>query len=130
MKNQIADYLLLLLLAFIWSTSFLLIKVGVETIGPVTLTAIRLCIAAGIFCFVLAIKREWIPMHKEALLLYFVSGIMGNTLPFILISQGEVYVDSSMAAILMGIMPISTFVLAHFFIAVLSVCRTGKVGYS
>jgi len=117
MKNQIGDYLLLLLLALIWSTSFLLIKIGVETIGPVTMTSIRLSIAAGIFGLVLIIKREWIPMDKNALALYFVIGIIGNTLPFTLISQGEVYVDSSMAAILMGIMPISTFVLAHFFVA-------------
>ena len=55
-------------------------------------------------------------MHKDALLMYAVVGVMGNTLPFMLISQGELTADSSMTAILMGCMPICTFVLAHFFL--------------
>ncbi|NKB77472.1 MAG: EamA family transporter [Gammaproteobacteria bacterium] len=116
MRNNLTSYLLLFLLAAIWSTSFLLIKIGVQTVGPMTLTAIRLTIASAILCLFLAFKRETIPLHKEAWLLYFVVGLFGNTLPFLLISTGEVYVDSVMAAILMGCMPICTFVLAHFFI--------------
>ena len=117
MKNHFHDYLLLLLLALIWSASFLLIKIAVTTIGPFTLTALRLTLAALIFCAFLLLKKRWIPMHRQAWILYIVIGMIGNTLPFILISQGEVYVDSSMAAVLMGIMPISTFFLAHFFVA-------------
>ncbi len=56
-------------------------------------------------------------MHPKALLLYTGSGLIGNSLPFVLISWGETSVSSSLAAILMGIMPISTFVLAHFLIS-------------
>ncbi len=117
MRDNITDYGLLLLLAVIWSTSFLLIKIGVDSIPPFTMTAARLTIAALIFCAFLGIKREWIPMHPKALLLYFVSGILGNSLPFVLISWGEIFISSSLTAISMGIMPISTFILAHFFIA-------------
>ena len=95
----------------------MLIKVGIQTVGPVTLTTVRLCLGALIFCLFMLWKREWIPMHKDALKLYFVVALIGNTLPFTLISVGEVHVDSSMAAILMGIMPITTFVLAHFFVS-------------
>ena len=39
------DYALLLLLATLWSTSFAFIKVGVESVGPMTLTSARLGIA-------------------------------------------------------------------------------------
>ena len=128
MRNSITDYALLLLLAVIWSTSFLLIKVGVETVAPFTLTAARLTIAAVLFCIYLAIKGQWIPMHPQALLLYFVVGVVGNSLPFALISWGEVYISSALAAILMGIMPISTFVLAHYFVSTESMTRRKAVG--
>ena len=117
MRNNITDYVLLLLLALIWSTSFLLIKVGVETIPPFSLTAGRLAIAALIFWVYLGFRREGIPLHPQALMLYFVVGIMGSSLPFVLISWGETRISSSLTAILMGIMPIATFVLAHIFIS-------------
>ncbi len=117
MRNNITEYVFLLLLAMIWSASFLLIKIGIETIPPFTLTACRLGIAAIIFCAYLAIRREWIPLHPQAIMLYAVTGLFGNCLPFVLISWGETHISSSLTAICMGIMPISTFVLAHFFVA-------------
>ena len=116
MQNHSTDYLLLLLLALIWSLSFLLIKIGVASVGPVTLTAARMLIGSAVLVLYLAIRKTGIPLNRRALLLYLVVGFMGNTLPFILISWGEIHIDSSLAAIMMGIMPIATFVLAHYFI--------------
>jgi len=42
-------------------------------------------------------------------------GVVGNFLPFYLISWSEQYIQSSTAGILMGVGPILTLVLAHFF---------------
>ena len=42
-------------------------------------------------------------------------GVVGNFLPFYLISWSEQYIQSSTAGILMGIGPILTLVLSHFF---------------
>ncbi len=128
MRNSITDYALLLLLALIWSVSFLLIKIGVESIPPFTMTAARLGIAALFFCLFLALKGEWIPMHPRALLLYIVSGVLGNSLPFVLISWGEIFISSSLTAVSMGIMPISTFILAHFFISEEPMTRRKSLG--
>ena len=128
MRNNITEYVFLLLLAMIWSSSFLLIKIGIETIPPFTLTAGRLGIAAIIFCAFLAIRREWIPLHPQAILLYVVTGLLGNSLPFVLISWGEIHISSSLTAICMGIMPISTFVLAHIFIADEPITRRKSMG--
>lgn len=116
MKNHSIDYLLLLLLALIWSASFLLIKIGVASIAPVTLTAARLVIATVVLLLCLAIKKTGLPFNSRAVRLYLVVGFIGNTMPFIFISWGETHIDSSLAAIMMGIMPITTFVLAHYFI--------------
>lgn len=110
------DYLLLGLLALIWSTSFILIKIGVATVGPFTLTSVRLLVAALVLVTLLLATGRRLSFSRRILQLYLVVGLLGNTLPFSLISLGEVDVSSSMAAILMGIMPISTFVLAHLFI--------------
>ncbi len=110
------DYLLLGLLALIWSTSFILIKIGVASVGPFTLTSVRLWVAAAVLMVLLLITGRRLSFSRQTIQLYLVIGLLGNTLPFSLISLGEVTVSSSMAAVLMGIMPISTFVLAHIFI--------------
>ena len=100
----------------IWSASFLLIKIGVGGIGPATLTCARLTIAALILWLFMRARNGRLPLHRRALLLYLVVGVMGNALPFTLISWGETHIDSSLAAIMIGAMPIVTFVLAHFFV--------------
>ena len=130
MKNRGRDYFLLGFLALIWSTSFLLIKVSVDSIPPFTLTAGRLTLAAFIFSAYLAYRRESIPLTPRAILIYVVMGVVGNALPFALISWGEVFISSSLTALLMGIMPIFTFILAHIFISSEPMTRRKTLGVS
>ena len=43
-------------------------------------------------------------------------GLVGNALPFSLISFGQTQVGSGVTGILMAVMPLATLVLAHFFV--------------
>jgi drug/metabolite transporter (DMT)-like permease len=106
---------LLLLLATIWSSSFGFIKIGVETIPPMTLAAMRIVIAALLLYGVVHIKGMTIPKDKNFWWLAFWMGIFGNGLPFILIGWGEQTIDSGLAAILMSVMPLATILLLHVF---------------
>ena len=118
MKPTLAvDYMLLLLVAAIWGTSFALIKVGVAQIGPVTLAAGRIVIAAiALTIWLVAIKKVKLPLSTSAISAYVVIGLLGNALPFTLIGWSELTLDSAMVAVLMGIMPVFTLVMAHFFL--------------
>lgn len=109
------DYLLLLTLAAIWGSSFLFIKIGVETIPPATLTAGRLVLAAAVMTGVALLARQSLPRHRRVWLLIAMAALFGNVLPFTLISWGEETVDSGVAAILMAVMPLTTVLLAHLF---------------
>jgi len=108
-------YLALLFLALLWSSSFLVIKIAVVTIPPLTLTAIRLFVAMVFLWTILIIRGEPLPQSGKAWLMCFLVGFFGNVLPFSLISWGEEVVESGLTAILMAMMPLSTVVLAHFF---------------
>jgi len=111
------EYLLLLLVAAIWGTSFGLIKVGVSEIGPFSLTAGRILIAAlALSLWMVANQSAKLDISWPALLSYMVVGLFGNALPFALIGWSSQILDSSMVAILMGIMPLFTLVMAHFFL--------------
>jgi len=93
------------------------IKVAVGTVPPVTMTAARMIIGAGLLLGVLLVKKERLPVIWSFWGPCFVLGLVGNGLPFTLIAWGEVRVDSGLAAILMAVMPLDTVLLAHFFSA-------------
>jgi drug/metabolite transporter (DMT)-like permease len=111
------DYLLLLLLSAIWGSSFLFIKLAVAEIPPMTLVAARLGLAAlGLLLFLAATRRQ-LPRDAATWRGFLVVAVIGNVIPFFLINWGEVTVDSSLAAILLAIMPLATLLLAHGFTA-------------
>jgi len=107
--------LLLIALASIWSSSFSVIKVGVETLPPITLAALRITLAAVLLYAYVRWQSGTIPTSKKFWALAFVVGLFGNGLPFSLIGWGEQTIDSGLAAILMAVMPLATLLLAHLF---------------
>lgn len=109
------DYGLLLTLAAIWGSSFLFIKLAVETIPAATTTALRLGIAALFLLAVAWRAGQSMPRGRRIWGLILLAALFGNALPFTLISWGEEVIDSGLAAILIAVMPLSTILLAHFF---------------
>ena len=116
MPSHVKNYSLLLLLAVLWSGSFAFIKIGVESVGPLTLTWARLSIAAVLLIIWLKLNSIRLPRNLGYWKICAFIGLIGNALPFSLISWGETRIDSGLTAVLMGIMPITTAVLAHIFI--------------
>lgn len=112
-----ADYALLVTLAAIWGSSFLFIKLAVETAPAATATAIRLAIAALMMLVIAALAGKRLPGDRRIWGLILLAGLFGNALPFTLISWGEEVIDSGLAAILMAVMPLTTVLLAHVLIA-------------
>ncbi len=106
---------LLFLLASIWGSSFMAIKIGVETIPPLTLAAARVMLATVVLWGFARLRGEGLPRGGRIWFYCFLLGVIGNGLPFALINWGEERIDSGLAAILMAVMPLATVVMAHFF---------------
>ena len=73
----VRHYLALLFLAALWSSSFLVIKVSVVTIPPLTLTVIRLFVAMIILLSILLYKGEPLPKSGKAWFMCFLVGFFG-----------------------------------------------------
>ncbi len=109
--------LMLLTLATVWGTSFMVIKIGVAHVSALDLTAMRLLVAAVAMLICAVFLRTALPTDRLTLAYCFALAMFGNSLPFFLISWGEEEIPSGLAAILMAVMPLTTLVLAHFFTA-------------
>ncbi len=109
----LADYLLLFGLAALWGGSFTFIKMGVETVPAVTTTLLRLLIATALILALAYWRGERLPRGGRIWRVVLATAITGNAVPFTLISWGEERIDSGLAAILMGIMPLTTMLIAH-----------------
>lgn len=112
---RLRDLAFLILLSALWGASFLFIKLAIKDIPPLTLVAFRLLLAAMILGFFVAISGKKLPKTLETWRHFAVLAFIGIALPFFLISWGELYIDSSLAAILMSVMPLATILLAHRF---------------
>ena len=114
-RVPLGDVIWLLVLGIVWGSSFAAIKVSVATMPPMTLVAVRVVIAAAVLATVMIIKGGRLPRDATSWKMGFALGTIGLGLPFFLIGWGEERVDSSLAAILMAVMPLSTILLAHVF---------------
>ncbi|WP_421762710.1 DMT family transporter [Ekhidna sp.] len=108
---------LLILLASLWGPSFLFIKIAVAEVPPVMLAAIRIGIAAIILNLILLLQKRHLPLSLDFWKKTVIAGFFAQGLPFVLINWGEQYVDSSLASVINGLMPLFTIIFAHFMIA-------------
>lgn len=111
---RLSDYALLAGLAAIWGGSFMLIKLAIGTVPPVTMTAARVAIGALIFVVILVATGRRLPVEPRVWGAAALAGFFGLALPFSLISWGEARIDAGLAAILMAGMPLITLLLARF----------------
>lgn len=107
------NLILLFILGAIWGTSFLFIKIVVAEVGPMTLVAGRLGLAAVLMWGILQLRRTPLPKGRRIWSTYAVIGLLNGALPFSLISWGEQFIPSGWAALLQATTPIFTILLAH-----------------
>jgi drug/metabolite transporter (DMT)-like permease len=111
-KASPSDTALWLALAAMWNSSYGVIKLGVETLDPMTLVAGRMVIGAAVILAVLMLRGQRLSTRPRDWTSYLITGMLGSTVPFLLITFGEQTVDSALASILMGVAPVATVLLA------------------
>lgn len=116
MRHPMSHWVLLLALVAMWGSSFLLTKIAVTSFAPSQVVSGRLVLAAGVLLVLAMLMGRKFPRGVPVWSYLGLMAVVGNVLPFTLISWGQQRVDSGLAGILMAVMPLATMVLAHFFI--------------
>jgi drug/metabolite transporter (DMT)-like permease len=112
-RSSLRDWSLFLLLGFMWGSSYLFIKIGVDAgLTPFTLIATRLLFGFLLLAAVVAIAREALPGSLRMYGHLFVMSILSVALPFTLITWAEQSVDSTLAATLNSSVPLFVIPIA------------------
>src|SRR5580765_9065010 len=117
---------MLVLLALIWGSSFMFIKIAVRELDPATLVFGRLTVAALVLGLVVLIanSRGETRADLRANWVWLVVVALVNTaIPFWLLSWGETRIDSGLASIIQASVPIFNALIA--FVAFREVRVTG-----
>ena len=112
MSRSRSDWLIFGALGFFWGSSYLFIKIGVETLTPFTLIAGRLAVGCALLAVVLFAAREPLPRDRRVYGHLVMMGILNIAIPFSLITWGEQSIDSALASILNASVPLFTIVIA------------------
>ncbi|MBI4314719.1 MAG: DMT family transporter [Chloroflexi bacterium] len=104
------------MLGLVWGSSFLWIKIAVQEVGPFTLVAFRLLFGVLGLLVIMRWQRQSFPRDRRTLLAYLFMGVVNTAVPFVLISWGETKIDSGLASILNGTVPLFTIVIAHYWL--------------
>ncbi|RVD58207.1 EamA/RhaT family transporter [Mesorhizobium sp. M2D.F.Ca.ET.185.01.1.1] len=105
------DLALLGVLAVLWGASYTFIKIGVETIPPVTFIAARTLIAGAILVSIIRWRGLAMPAGAASWRRFAFQAFLNSVVPFTLIAAAERWVDAGLATILNSTSPIFTFLL-------------------
>src|ERR1700754_1494574 len=104
-----AELALLLLLATLWGASYSFIKLGVATIPPITLIALRTLIAGVLLLLIMRWRGVKMPTDAATWKRFTFQACLNSVIPWTLIAWGERYVDAGLTTILNSASPIFTF---------------------
>lgn len=109
---HLTDLASLLLLATLWGASYSFIKLGVETIPPLTLIAARTLIAGAMLLVVIRWRGLKLPRDPVIWRRFLIQAGLNSAVPFTLIAWAETSVDAGLASILNAGSPIFAFLLS------------------
>ena len=105
-----------LTLCIVWSSTWLVIKVGLRDLPPISYAAIRFVIAVIVLLAVSAGRVRLLPQRASDYVLLAFTGVLMFAVNYGLLFWGELYVSSGLAAVLQATIPIFGMVFAHLML--------------
>lgn len=102
----------LALVAGIWGSSFLWIKIALRGFTPLEVALIRIALGAAVLVAIARIRHIGMPRGRRTWFHLTIAGFFQNALPYALFAFGEETVDSTVAGVINATTPLWTLLLA------------------
>ena len=114
MKNTAFKIILVyVLLCFIWGSTWITIRFGLESLTPIFSAGLRFTLASAFIFILMKIQNLKLQRDKVAIRLYLLMGFFSFVIPFGLVYWAEQFVPSGMAAVLFAVYPFAVLVFSY-----------------
>ena len=107
------QFTILMILAFIWGSSFILMKIGMLSFSSDQAAALRI-LMASLVLMPIAIKQIK-NLKRKDLKSILIAGFIGSFFPAFLFMKAETRIDSSLAGMLNSLTPVFTLIIGLLF---------------
>jgi len=102
-----------LFLAFLWGTTWLVVRVGLQDLPPFTFAGIRFLVAAAVLTAVALARRTRLPRSPSDWIMMGGTGLSAIGISYAFQFWGMQHVASGLAAVLFSTVPLLTILIAH-----------------
>ena len=106
------NWILVLLLGFLWGASFLFVEILLNYISPFMIVYLRVSLASLILILYIILTKIKFQLSFSLMFNFLIMGMLNNVLPFLLITYGQQSVSGGLAAILNANTAFVTILLA------------------
>ncbi|RBC03915.1 EamA family transporter [Pseudomonas sp. MWU12-2115] len=107
---------LFLIVCLSWGTTWLGIKIAVESVPPLTAAGLRFLIAFPLFLSFAALRREPLLFPRQSRWFFVFVTLSYFSLPYYLLNYGEMHVSSGLTALLFSCMPVFILIFSALFL--------------
>lgn len=101
-----------LILALIWSTTWIFIKIGLDDIPPIAFAAARFLVSVGILAILIKVQGIAMPKTRSEWKLIALTGVLQFSINYSLVFWSEQHISSGLAAVLQATISVFGLILA------------------
>lgn len=116
MSDKLKVIIAYIAICTIWGSTWLVIKLGLETLTPLLAAGLRFALAGVVLFGIIQFKKISIPWNADTQWFYFVIAFTSFSFPFGLVYWGEHRISSGMTSILFGMYPLFVALLSSFMV--------------
>ncbi|HUN64602.1 MAG TPA: EamA family transporter [Bacteroidota bacterium] len=106
-----------IVISLIWGSTWLAIKIGLDSVPPFYGAAIRFTVGSVILALLVLFRKERLSFDRGALAMYGTLGILSFGVPFALVYWSEQYIPSGLASVLFAAYPFVVAIGSHLLLA-------------
>jgi drug/metabolite transporter (DMT)-like permease len=102
--------------SLIWGSTWMFIKIGLESIPPFYSASFRFFIAMFILWLINRIRSSPFPTDAGSRKVYMIVGLSSFAIPYALVYWGQQYIPTGLSSILFALYPLMVGIFSHYFL--------------
>ncbi len=104
------------IVSLVWGSTWLAIKIGLESIPPFLGAGVRFAVATLILLAIVRVRGLRVPFTPDAKKVYLILGILSFGIAYALVYWGEQFITSGLCSVLFAAFPLCVAVFSHFLL--------------